>query len=66
MNILFFYFILAPRMLFLKPRESLLDLRAISAFNLEVEFTREYRNIRKSRMPFWYCVYTALGKWDLL
>jgi len=66
-NLLFFYFILAPRMLFFRPRESILDLRAISAFNLEVEFTRAYRSLRKSTpLPFWYCVYTSLGKWDLL
>lgn len=66
MNILFFYFVLAPRMMFLKPRESILDLHNISAFKLEVEFTREYRRLRKANMPFWYCVYTALGKWDIL
>jgi hypothetical protein len=67
MNILFFYFVLAPRMVFLKPRESLVDLRNILASKQEVKFTREYRRLRKSpKMPFWFCVYTALRDCDLL
>ena len=66
MNILFFYFVLAPRMVFLKPRESILDLRNILASKQEVKFTREYRRLRKSHMPFWYCVYTSLRSCNLL
>jgi len=66
MNILFFYFVLAPRMMFLKPHESLVDLRKILASKSEVKFTREYRRLSKSRMPFWFCVYTALAHCHLL
>ena len=66
MNILFFYFVLAPRMLFSKPRESLVDLRNVLASKQEVKFTQEYRRLRKSHMPFWFCVYTSLGDCHLL
>ena len=53
-------------MLFLKPRESLVDLRNILASKQEVKFTREYRRLSKSHMPFWFCVYTSLRDCDLL
>lgn len=67
MNTLFFYFILAPRMLLLRPFESFKDLRNVCRRGLQAKFAREYRAIRKDDiMPFWYCVYTALNRWDLL
>ena len=63
----FFYFILAPRMLLLRPLEAFKDLKNVWKRGLQEDFTREYIHLREDHvMPFWYCVYTALGKYDLL